>query len=121
MRCVLQVKWRGLEYEECTWEMEGDLEDYMHLVQAFIDRERHGEKDEGSSNTPPPPSLPPFNDPPRPEGTPVAHTECVRCTWHFGDGRGVPLIPHPLPPSLPFRSNGVFFDYLDCETKAILL
>ncbi|CAN0470383.1 unnamed protein product, partial [Laminaria digitata] len=40
-----QVKWRGLEYEECTWEMEGDLEDYMHLVQAFLDREKFGETD----------------------------------------------------------------------------
>ena len=44
-RCffVCQVKWRGLEYEECTWEMEADLEDYMHLVQAFLDREKFGE------------------------------------------------------------------------------
>ena len=40
------MKWRGLEYEECTWEMEGDLEDYMHLVQAFLDREKFGESHE---------------------------------------------------------------------------
>lgn len=40
----LQVKWRGLEYEECTWEMEGDLVDHMHLVQAFLDREKDGER-----------------------------------------------------------------------------
>lgn len=40
----LQVKWRGLEYEECTWEMEGDLEDCMDLVQAFLDREKYGKE-----------------------------------------------------------------------------
>lgn len=38
------MKWRGLEYEEATWEMEGDLEDWMHLVEEFKDREEHGNK-----------------------------------------------------------------------------
>ena len=42
--CVVQVKWRCLEYEGCTREMEGDLEEYGHLVQAFLDREKFGEK-----------------------------------------------------------------------------
>lgn len=36
------MKWRGLEYEECTWEMEGDLEGYPHLVEAFLAREKYG-------------------------------------------------------------------------------
>lgn len=44
VRHTRQVKWRGLEYEESTWEMEGDLEDHMHLVQAFLDREKYGER-----------------------------------------------------------------------------
>lgn len=38
------MKWRGLEYEECTWEMEGDLEGCLDLVQAFLDREKYGER-----------------------------------------------------------------------------
>lgn len=92
----LQVKWRGLEYEECTWEMEGDLEDYMHLVQAFLDRDRHGEKNEGGSNTPPSPPLmihPGLRE--RPSPTPSV------CAGLGISGTGV---GHPLSPPAPART-----------------
>lgn len=29
------VKWKGLEYEHCTWETEGHLEDFAKEIDAF--------------------------------------------------------------------------------------
>ncbi|CAM9772077.1 unnamed protein product, partial [Ectocarpus fasciculatus] len=54
LQSIYLVKWRGLEYEECTWEMEGDLEGYPHLVEAFLDREKYGPTREMLGNLHPP-------------------------------------------------------------------
>ncbi|CAM9375670.1 unnamed protein product, partial [Discosporangium mesarthrocarpum] len=37
---VYLVKWRGLDYDDCTWEMEGELVKYPHVIQSFHERKK---------------------------------------------------------------------------------